>query len=72
MNKVRLNPEQQLYVIECSDGYTCFGFANARNHANQIAQKLRRPDLVSTDEDYATLAGHEKYRAAVLAWSQTP
>lgn len=72
MNKVRLNPEQQLYVIEYGEGYTCFGFANARDHTKQIAQKLRRPDQAFKDKDYATIAGYEKYCAAVLAWSQSP
>jgi hypothetical protein len=67
MNKIRINPEQQLYVIDCGEGSTCFGFANARDHANQIAQKLGRPDLAFTDEDYATLAGYEKYCNAVHA-----
>ncbi len=72
MNKIRINPEQQLYVIDCGEGYTCFGFANARDHANQIAHALGRTDLVFTDEDYATLAGYEKYGHAVQAWGQSP
>ncbi len=72
MNKVQINAEQQLYVIDCGEGYTCFGFANARDHANQIARKLGRPDLAFTDEDYATPAGYEKYCAAVQAWGQSP
>lgn len=72
MNKIRINPEQQLYVIDCGEGYSCFGFANARDHANQIAQKLGRPDLAFTDEDYATLVGYEKYCNAVHAWGQSP
>ena len=72
MNKVSINAEQQLYVIDCGEGYTCFGFANARDHANLIAHKLDRADLAFTDEDYATLAGYEKYCHAVQAWSQSP
>ncbi len=72
MNKVSINAEQQLYVIDCGDGYFCFGFANARDHANQIATKLNRSDLAFADEDYATLAGYEKYCHAVQAWSQSP
>ena len=72
MTKVSINVEQQLYVIDCGEGYSCFSFANARDHANQIAKKLNRPDLAFTDEDYATLAGYEKYCHAVQAWSQSP
>ncbi len=71
MNKVSINIEQQLYVIECNDGYTCMGFANAREHANQIATKLGRPDLAFTEEDNATLTGYEKYCNAVQAWGQS-
>ena len=72
MNKVSINAEQQLYVIDDGEGYTCFGFANARDHANQIAHALGRTDLVFTNEDYATLAGYGKYGQAVQAWSQSP
>lgn len=72
MNKISINAEQQLYVINCGEGYTCFGFANARDHADLIAHKLGRADLAFTDEDYATLAGYDKYRNAVDAWSQSP
>ena len=72
MNKVSINAAQQRYVIDCGEGYTCFGFANARDHANQIACRLGRADLAFTDEDYATRAGYEKYGRAVQAWSQSP
>ncbi|RTL56522.1 MAG: hypothetical protein EKK46_04780 [Rhodocyclaceae bacterium] len=72
MNKVRVNADQQHYVIDCGEGYSCFGFANARDHANQIAQKLGQPDLAFMAEDYATLAGYKKYCAAVQAWGQSP
>ncbi|HNE17928.1 MAG TPA: hypothetical protein PLL39_17935, partial [Rhodocyclaceae bacterium] len=72
MNKVTINAAQQRYVIDCGEGYTCLGFANARDHANQIACRLRRDDLAFTDEDYATLAGYEKYGRAVQAWGQSP
>ncbi len=72
MNKVSINVEQQLYVIDDGEGYTCFGFANARDHANQIARALGRTELTFTDEDYATLAGYEKYGHAVHAWSHSP
>ncbi len=72
MNKVSINIEQQLYVIDCNEGYTCIGFANAHDHANQIAAKLGRPDLAFTEEDNATLTGYEKYCNAVQAWSQSP
>jgi hypothetical protein len=71
MNKVSINAAQQRYVIDCGEGYTCLGFANARDHANQIACRLGRADLAFTDEDYATLAGYEKYGRAVQAWSQS-
>ena len=72
MNKVSIDSAQQRYVIECGEGYSCFGFANARDHANQIADKLGRSDLAFTESDYATLAGYEKYCDAVEAWSQSP
>ena len=72
MNKVSINAAQQHYVIDCGEGYTCLGFANARDHANQIACRLRRADLAFTDEDYGSLVGYEKYGRAIQAWSQSP
>ena len=72
MNKIGINAEQQLYVIDSSEGYTLFGFANARDHANLIAHRLGRADLAFTNEDYATLAGYDKYRHAVDAWCRSP
>ena len=72
MNKVSINAAQLRYVIECGEGYTCLCFANARDHANQIASKLSRANLAFTDEDYATLAGYDKYLKAIQAWSQSP
>mgnify|MGYP000614965110 CR=1 FL=1 len=72
MNKISINAEQQFYVIDSGEGYTCFGFANARDHANLIAHRLGRADLAFTNEDYATLAGYNKYRHAVHARGQSP
>lgn len=69
--QVTINTEQKLYVIATGDGYSCFGFDNARDHANQIAQRLNRADLSFTLSDYAALAGYRKYEAAVSAWSQS-
>jgi len=69
--QVTINTEQKLYVIATGDGYSCFGFDNARDHANQIAQRLRRADLSFTLNDYAALAGYRKYEEAVSAWSQS-
>jgi hypothetical protein len=40
MRDITLNPQQRLYVIATEGGVTCFGFDNARDHAQQIAQRL--------------------------------
>ncbi|WP_413914535.1 hypothetical protein [Candidatus Skiveiella danica] len=67
-----INAAQQRYVIECGEGYTCLGFANARDHANQIASKLSRANLAFTDEGYATLAGYDKHPKAIQAGTSRP
>ena len=69
--QVTINTEQKLYVIATDSGYSCFGFNNARDHANQIAQRLHRVDLSFTTNDYAALAGYRKYEEAVSAWSRS-
>ena len=69
--QVTLNPEQRLYVIPCGDGYTCLGFDNARDHANQIADRLGQRGLAFGDEDHGSLAGYAKYRAAIDAWGRS-
>jgi len=70
MESVTLNREQRLYVIADGGGFSCLGFDNARGHADQIARRLRQPDLAFTDEDADTLAGYRKYQAATRAWGQ--
>lgn len=72
MKKIIINAEQQRYVIDSGESYTCFGFANARDHANLIAHRLGRADLAFTNEACPTLAGHGKYCHAVDAWRQLP
>ena len=72
MNKVSLQAEQQLYVIDCGEVYSCLGFTNARDRTDQIARQLDRADLAFTDADHATLAGYQKYLDALQAWGQSP
>lgn len=72
MESVTLNHEQRLYVIAHDGGYSCLGFDNARSHADQIAQRLRQPDLAFMGEEHDTLAGYRKYQAATRAWGQSP
>ncbi|AEF88803.1 hypothetical protein DelCs14_1777 [Delftia sp. Cs1-4] len=69
---VTLNNEQQLYVIPGAGGCSCLGFDNARDHANQIAERLRRKDLAFVDGDHGSLAGYGKYCAATAAWGRSP
>lgn len=69
--QITLNIEQKLYVIATDYGCSCFGFDNARDHANLIAQRLNRADLSFTPNDYAALAGYRKYEEAVSAWSRS-
>lgn len=71
MTTVTLNTEQQLYVLDHGDGYSCFGFVNARDHADQIARRLERPDLVFGTGDFGARSGYDKYLAAVRAWGQS-
>lgn len=70
---VRLDPDRHQYVIRAGDdGYSCLGYNNARDHANQIAQLMQQPELAFSGDDYATLAGYRKYQAAVAAWGRSP
>jgi hypothetical protein len=71
MDNITLNVEQQLYVIRCGEGYSAFGFRNARDHANQIATLLKRDDLAFTNADFGTLDGYRKYTEAVNAWARS-
>jgi len=72
MTNITLNTERQLYVLDHGRGYTCFGFANAREHANQIAEQLKRPELAFDETDFGALSGYQKYLAAIDAWGQSP
>ena len=70
-SRVTVNEAQRLYVIAFDGGVSCLGFDNARDHANQIAEKLRQPELAFDAEDDATLAGYAKYTRAIQAWSSS-
>lgn len=69
--QITLNTERKLYVIASDLGCSFFGFDNARDHANQIAERLGRADLAFTASDYATLADYRKYEDTVAAWSRS-
>ncbi len=71
MNRVTLNPEQQLYVVAFDGGVSCLGFDNARAHANQIAEELGRPELAFSASDHAALTGYAKYLQATQAWGES-
>ena len=67
--EVSLNIPQSLYVIPCGEGFTCFGFDNARRDTEHIGTTLKRQDLMPTTEDYGSLAGYAKYKLACTAWA---
>lgn len=69
--EVTLNIDRRLYVIAEAEGFSCLGFDNARDHANQIAGRLGRPDLAFSATDHAALTGYAKYRQATHAWVQS-
>jgi len=69
--EIKLNQEQQLYVIPCGDGYSCFGFSNAQRDTEFIAAQLQRHDLKPTSSEFGTLEGYAKYRAACQAWASS-
>ena len=72
MLDIAINTKRRLYVIANSEGVSCFGFDNARDHAQRIAECLRRPDLQPTPEEEGTPAGYLKYLSAVQAWRDSP
>lgn len=53
MANIILNPERQSYVLDHCPGYTCFGFANVRNHVTQMAERLKRPELAFGEADFS-------------------
>lgn len=67
--RVTINESQRLYVIAFDGGVSCLGFDNARDHANQIAERLRQPELAFSASDFAALAGYAKYMRAIQAWA---
>ncbi|MBT9599298.1 MAG: hypothetical protein IV094_25220 [Vitreoscilla sp.] len=69
--RVTINEAQRLYVIAFDGGVSCLGFDNARGHANQIAERLRRPELAFDAQDDATLDGYTKYMRAIQAWGSS-
>jgi len=69
MTTITLDPQRGHYVLHHAEGVSCFGFDNARDQTNQIAERLKRPDLRFADSDHGAESGYRKYRQAVDAWS---
>jgi hypothetical protein len=69
MTTITLDPQRGHYVLQHADGVSCFGYDNARDHTNQIADRLGRPDLRFAGSDHGTESGYRKYRQAVDAWA---
>lgn len=69
---VTLNDEQGLYVIASNGGYSCLGYAVARDHAAYIAETIGDSSLALTPEEFGTLAGYAKYTKAVECWGMHP
>jgi hypothetical protein len=68
---ISINAQQKLFVLKTHDGFTCFGFNNARDHAALIAKTLHRSDLDPSDGEYGTEAAYRKYEAACSAWASS-
>lgn len=66
--KVHLNEAQSLFVLQQEGGVTCLGFGVAQRDARFVAERLQRPDLAPTQEEYGTLAGYTKYTQAMREW----
>lgn len=69
---VAADREKSRYVIKTMGGTSCFGFENARAHAQQIAQLLGAPSLAFGEADFGELSGYAKYQAAARAWCSSP
>ena len=67
MQNVTLNLEQKLYVIAFDTGYSCLGFDNARDHTNQIAERLSQPELAFAPGEHGTLDGYRTHVQAIQA-----
>lgn len=64
---VTLNPEQRLYVIPCSSGFSCYGFDNAFEEAAQLAALLN--DAAPDRAQWGTLALWERLAALRSAYA---
>ena len=58
---VSKNAERQLFVISGPAGISCLGFQNCFAHAQQLAQLLRRPDLMPVTADRGELTQYQQY-----------
>lgn len=68
---VTADHKNERYVIRSGAGVSCFGFKNAQEHANHIAQKLGDPRLEVPDADVGTIKAYETYVQAVRAWGSS-
>jgi hypothetical protein len=87
-SQITLNQSQQLYVIPCGDGYSCFSFKNTALHTIQMVFQLTAFErnrtsndpapsafehpLAWQDSDYGQLTGYEKYQKVLALWAKSP
>lgn len=69
---VTLNPEQGLFVIPCSGGYSCLGFDVCHEWTAKIAAELKRPDLAPVESERGTLPAYARYLSASEAARLSP
>jgi hypothetical protein len=71
MESATLNRDRRPYLVAQTEGFSCLGFDNARDHANRIAMRLGRPELAFSAADHAALIGCAKYLQATHAWGRS-
>lgn len=69
--EVTTNDEQQLFVIPCGGGITCYGYKNCRDEVNHLAGLLGRPDLAHKPENFGKLADYQQYRDLIALYAKS-
>ncbi|MDK2126768.1 hypothetical protein [Parachitinimonas caeni] len=60
-----INNEQQLYVYQHVEGYSCWGFAPAFSETTALAQRLQREDLLPDLGEFGQLSVLDKHQSLI-------
>lgn len=70
--RITINQERRLYVINVGSGYTCFGFDNCWRGAVELAHRMDMPQRAPQASEIGSVECYEKYQSLLADFAKHP